>query len=139
MDAKKLIEMRKLAEKSVAEMPDGELKLKAFEVILSHLLAPREPTPTQDAPVSPKVSRKKEAEADVDDETAAGRILVLKDEGFFKSPKSSGQIRDELQAHGWHYPATSLSGELISLVQRRKLRRQKDKVGNKKLWVYTNP
>ncbi len=139
MDANKLIEMRKQAEKAVAEMPDGELKLKAFEVILSHLLASKEPTLTRDAQASPKVVGKKEAEADIDAETAAGRILVLKEEGFFKTPKSSGQIRDELQAHGWHYPATSLSGELISLVQRRKLRRQKDKLGNKKLWVYTNP
>ena len=38
MDAKRLIDLRKAAERAVAEMPDGELKVKAFEVILAHLL-----------------------------------------------------------------------------------------------------
>lgn len=140
MDAKKLIELRKQAEKAVAEMPDGELKLKAFEVILGHLLASGQPKADDAPPSQTRAKKKEEVEADVDAETATGRILVLKDEGFFKTPKSSGQIRDELKAHGWHYPATSLSGELMSLVRPpRKLRRHLDKVGNKKLWLYTNP
>jgi hypothetical protein len=73
------------------------------------------------------------------DETTAGRILVLKDEEFFKSQRSIAEIREELQAHGWHYPATTLSGELIKLVQRRRLRRQKVKEGNKTIWKYSNP
>ena len=141
MDAKKVIELRKQAEKAVAEMPDGELKLKAFEVILGHLLTSEQPKADIAPPSQPKAKKKEDVEADSDSDTAAGRILVLKDEGFFKSPKSSGQIRDELKAHGWHYPATTLSGELISLVRppARKLRRHLDKVGNKKLWLYTNP
>lgn len=139
MDAKKLIKLRKEAEKSVVEMPDGELKVKAFEVILGHLLASGQPK-THDGPTEQKKGkRKEEPEEKIETETAAGRILVLKDEGFFKTPKAIGQVREELQAHGWHYPLTSLSGELISSVQKRRLRRQKDKVGNKKLWVYTNP
>jgi hypothetical protein len=41
MDAKKLIDHRKQAEKAVAGMADGELKVKAFEVILGHLLGGR--------------------------------------------------------------------------------------------------
>ena len=56
-----------------------------------------------------------------------------------KSPKTIGEIRAELQAHGWHYPVTTLSGELIKLVQRRKLRRQRVKVGKKLAWHYSNP
>ena len=43
MDAKKLIELRKQAEKAVEDMQDGEFKLKAFEVILNHLLSPCRP------------------------------------------------------------------------------------------------
>lgn len=139
MDAKKLIELRKQAEKSVAEMPDGELKLKAFEVILSHLLAAGQPKEDREPSSQTKAKKKERAEAEIETETATGRILVLRDEGFFKTPRAMGQVREELQAHGWHYPLTSLSGEMISLVQKRKLRRQKDKVGNKKLWLYTNP
>jgi hypothetical protein len=139
MDAKILIELRKQAEKSVAEMPDGELKLKAFEVILGHLLASEQPKPTHMNPAPQTKAAKQKAEVDIDAETRDGRILVLKEEGYFKTPKSIGLIREELQAHGWHYPVTALSGPLMTLVQKRKLRRQKDKIGNKKLWVYTNP
>lgn len=139
MDAKKIIELRKQAEKSVAEMPDGELKLKAFEVILGHLLAAGQSKPTHTTTIPQTKESKQEVAAEIDADTADGRILVLKDEGYFKTPQSIGRIRQELQAHGWHYPVTTLSGTLMSLVQKRKLRRQKGKEGNRQLWVYTNP
>ena len=139
MDAKKIIELRKQAEKSVKEMPDGELKLKAFEVILGHLLAAGQSKSTHAATTPQTKESKQEAAADIDANTADGRILVLKDEGYFKTPQSIGRIRQELQAHGWHYPVTTLSGPLMSLVQKRKLRRQKGKEGNRQVWVYTNP
>ena len=38
MDVKQLIQLRKEAEKAVAEMPEGDIKIKAFEVILNHLI-----------------------------------------------------------------------------------------------------
>ncbi len=139
MDAKKIIELRKQAEKAVADMQDGEFKLKAFEVILNHLLSPGKPESTSDSPAVPKTGAKRQRSVDKDAESAAGRILVLKDEGFMSSPKSISEIRAELQAHGWHYPVTTLSGELIKLVQKRKLRRQKGKIGKKNIWLYTNP
>jgi hypothetical protein len=137
--AKKLIELRKQAEKSVTDMPEGELKLKAFEVILTHLLS----SGKADVATPPASGAKAKAEAaevaDMEAKSTAGRILVLKNEGFFKSPKSIGQVREELQAHGWHYPVATLSGELMGLVQKRKLRRQRGKLGNKSVWLYTNP
>lgn len=143
MEVKKLIEFRKEAEKAVAEMPDGDLKLKAFEVILNHLISiPAQVpggragrTPQRDTPTGKPARGQGESPA----ESTAGRILVLKDEDFFKAQRSIAEIREELQAHGWHYPATTLSGELIKLVQRRKLRRQKVKDGNKTIWKYSNP
>lgn len=140
MDAKKLIELRKQAEKAVKDMPDGEFKLKAFEVILNHLLAPgkMQAQTSSDAGSSSKHVPAPEPDT-ADAESAQGRILVLKAEGFFKSPRSIGQTRSELQAHGWHYPVTTLSGELMKLVQRRRLRRQRGKEGNRQVWVYTNP
>jgi hypothetical protein len=135
MDAKKLIELRKQAEKAVEDMQDGEFKLKAFEVILNHLLSP-----VKTEPAAGKTrDDKKYEQMDMDSESTGGRIMVLKDEGFMKSPKTISEIRSELQAHGWHYPVTTLSGELIKLVQKRKLRRQRVKVGNKLIWQYSNP
>jgi hypothetical protein len=140
MDAKKLIELRKQAEKAVKDMPDGEFKLKAFEVILNHLLAPGKAQGSSEPQVEiqPKASEKSSLE-NADARSTQGRILVLKDEGFFKKPQSISQVRSELQAHGWHYPVTTLSGQLIKLVQKRKLRRQRGKDGKRQGWVYTNP
>lgn len=139
MDAKKIIELRRQAEKAVEDMRDGEFKLKAFEVILNHLLSPGKAEPILESSEVPKAKPGGHKAADKDLESIAGRILVLKDENFMKTPKTIGEIRAELQAHGWHYPVTTLSGELIRLVQKRKLRRQKIKVGNKLIWQYTNP
>ena len=140
MDAKKLIDLRKQAEKAVAEMADGELKVKAFEVILNHLLGGRPgtqgPPPGDEKPASAKPKGVKEGASA---KSIAGRILVLRDEGFFKTQKTIGEVREELRAHGWHYPLTTLSGRLQGMVQQRKLRRERAKQANKKLWKYSNP
>lgn len=138
MDSKKIIHLRKEAEKAVAEMADGDLKLKAFEVILNHLLSEK-----LEKPATPLARGKKSEitipETEASNDSAAGRILVLKDEGFFKTQKTLGEIREELETHGWHYPTTTLSGVLIELVQKRKLRRVRVKEENKKIWKYSNP
>lgn len=138
MDAKKLVEFRKQAEKAVAEMPDGELKVKAFEVILGHLLASPAIAPARPAEeqARPKAKGREQA-AQV--KTIGGRILVLRDEGFFKNQKAIGQVREELRAHGWHYPLTTLSGTLQSLVRQRELRRERAMQGKKKIYKYSNP
>ena len=140
MNAKKLIDLRKQAEKAVAEMADGELKVKAFEVILDHLLGSRQgaqgPPPRDDAPAPPKPKGAKESASA---KSITGRILVLRDEGFFKTQKTIGEVREELRAHGWHYPLTTLSGRLQAMVQQRKLRRERAKQANKKVWKYSNP
>jgi hypothetical protein len=118
MDAKKLIELRKQAEKAVQDMPDGEFKLKAFEVILNHLLAPGKAQLTSESQAEAPQRKAVVNEAeDSDAQSTQGRILVLKAEGFFKKPQSIGQTRSELAARGWHYPVTTLSGELIQLIQ----------------------
>jgi len=138
MDAKRLIDLRKQAEKAVAEMPDGELKVKAFEVILSHLLGESGVSAT--SPTLGEVrSKPKGGKQETPGSSASGRILVLKDEGFFKSQKAIAEVREELKAHGWHYPLTTLSGRLQALVQQRKLRRERAKQGKKKIWKYSNP
>jgi len=132
-----LTELRKRAEEAVAEMPDGELKTKAFEVILQHLLSTRTVSP-QPQP-SDKKAGKKELMSSEKPGTTKSRMLLLKDEGFFTRPRSLAEVKDELSAHGWIHPQTALSGPLQGLVRERHLRRVKDQAGKKKVWKYVNP
>jgi hypothetical protein len=71
-------------------------------------------------------------------ESCKGRILALKADGFFASQRTISEIRTELATRGWHYPLTTLSGRLQTLVQERHLRREKVKEGRKKVWRYSN-
>ncbi len=50
-------------------------------------------------------------------------ILELKSEGFFKSPKTSEEIRAALAANGHHYAAPSLTWSLQELVRKREFGR----------------
>jgi len=138
MDAKKLVQARKEAEKAIAEMPDGDLKVKAFEVILSHLLTSGSGTAQQPL-VREEEGEAKPAKRGKAARSAAARILVLREEGFFKNQRSMGEISGELAAHGWHYPLTALSGTLQGLTQRREIRRVRAKKGNRKVWLYSKP
>jgi len=138
MDVKKLIELRKEAEKAVAEMPDGDLKLKAFEVFLNHLISVGTAPSFPPSHSHDETSAKSE-DSDFPTQSVAGRLIVLREEGFFKSPKSLAEIREELQTHGWHYPNATIAPILIKLVQKKRLRRQRIKEANKNHWKYSNP
>jgi len=137
MDAKKLIELRRQAEKAVGDMPDGDLKVKAFEVILSHLLPGGEVTAPRAAASAAPAEAKARKEG-LKSKSVSGRILVLEDEGFFRNQKTLPEVQEELRAHGWHYAQSNLSGPLQLLAQRRQLRRQLVKHGNKKVWKYSS-
>ena len=63
---------------------------------------------------------------------AADLIVGLKEEGFFEKPKGLGDIGKALEEKGYLYPVTTLSGVVLSLVQKRVLRRKK--LDGK--WVY---
>ncbi len=141
MEAKKLVELRKQAERAVADMADGEMKVKAFEVVLSHLLAGSEPSraaahPAGEEPQATGGAREEKKAT----KTLGGRVLVLRDEGFFNSLRAMADIREELKAHGWNYPLSKLSGALQTLAQKRELRRQLQTSthGKKKVYKYSN-
>ena len=139
MTLKELVRIRKQAEKAVSGMPEGELKVKAFEVIFNHLLGGKQGTGATTVPEEGEGPRQPPLKTGASSRSASGRILVLRDEGFFSTPRSIGEIRAELGAHGWHYPMTSLSGTLMDLVgDRRELRRQRLKEGKKQVWKYSN-
>lgn len=140
MDAKRLVEVRKQAEDAVQGMADGDMKVKAFEVILAHLLSGgvAAPVPSVVPRKGELGSEKKQGGGRAPKATASGRVLVLRDEGFFKTQRTIGEVREELSAHGWHYPVTSLSGPLQSLVRQQELRRVRVTDGGKKIWKYSN-
>lgn len=133
-----LIKLRRQAERAVADMADGDLKTKAFEVFLSHLLTDAGGTPPPTATLGKSVRATTSSKRGPIGGSTAERILSLKSEGYFRELRTIGQVREELANRGWHYPTTALSGPLQELVQRRELRRQKLSDGNKKAWRYSN-
>jgi hypothetical protein len=146
MDEKKILNARLLAERAVADMADGPLKLKAFEVILnSQLVHPSGgdpvPTPSNDeAPSAASTTRDATSgRKQRVPHSCETRIIFLREENFFQSARSLSEIRDELRLHGWIYPLTSLSGKVQSLVQKRELRRTLVQAGKKKGYRYVAP
>jgi hypothetical protein len=135
-----LLEFRKQAEQAVVDMPEGELKLKAFETILRHLLSTRGESNTQEAVTNKKPRSVPEVGSAKVPTSLTERILSLKSKTFFVNQRSIAEVRQELKKHGWHYPVTSLSGALQSLVQKGALRREMVAGGpGKKVWKYSNP
>ncbi len=142
-EAKSLLEARKKAEEAVADMAAGDLKTKAFELILNRLLSAMDDLPAERQSRrrnQDRTERKPQGkEVGSFSGSAPARILQLKTQNFFDDPRGIGQIREELQTHGWHYNITSLSGTLMKLVRAGELRRQKVKDGAKTIYKYFNP
>jgi hypothetical protein len=147
MDTKAIIEARKKAEAAVEEMPEGELRVEAFKLILNRLLSGGEGSePTRESRQATRrhasAHESKAAENQAEDfvpRSATERILALKAERFFEKERGIGEVREELQTHGWRYDVTALSGTLMGLVQRRELRRSKVVNGKKTTYKYFNP
>lgn len=57
-DVEKIIAARKKAEEAISEMPEGDIKTKAFETILTHLLSNPGALRKADNPVLPPSKRK---------------------------------------------------------------------------------
>lgn len=140
-----LLNTRKQAEAAVSDMKDPDMKAAAFQVILQHLLS-RSEAPRNSSNSDSRPGSRKEAsgsgtmtEDERPPESTAERILLLKNEGFLDPGRGIGEIRDELQAHGWMYALTALSGPLRQLVRRRELRRVQFHEGKKKTFKYFKP
>ncbi len=132
MNAEELISARRKAEGAVADMVEGPLKLKAFEVILGSLLSGAA-TRTIPAPVAQRA----ESSGKKPPTSVASRIALLAEEGFFIEPRSLSEIQAKLAEHGWHYPQPNLSTPLIRLVRQRELRRLPTTNSGKKVWKYS--
>jgi hypothetical protein len=138
-----LLDARKKAEEATEGMSDPELRRTAFGVILKHLLEQSSPKP-QNSNVKAKaqliapINVPRRGDDEPAPRSAAERILALRDNGFFQTGRGIGEIRDELQAHGWMYALTAISGPLMKLVRQRVLRRMMSGDG-KKNFKYFNP
>jgi len=135
---------RKSAESAVADMADKDLKVAAFTTILGRLLAVPDSKPTDTGtkqPAEAKGARGPFSKSETHQEnTLTGRILSVRDDGFFSSQRSLTEVRDELAKHGWHYPVTTLSGAMQSLV-RKELRRERvaaSETEGRRVWKYSN-
>ena len=135
METTKIIEARRKAEDSVKDMEEGHLKVKAFEVIFSKLLDPS----TSKVLAARHTSASAREGRNHSPASIAGRILMLREEGFFEQQRTISDIKEELRVRGWHIPVTTLSGRLQGLVQQKKLRREKISFNSKKVWKYSNP
>jgi hypothetical protein len=132
LTSEKMREIRKKALAAVADMPDGELKTKAFEIFLQKLLDHETSSVTEHIMKRPKENEKHERKK-IKAITVKSRILLLKDENFFTIPRTLKDVREELKAHGWIHSSHVLSKPLLGLVRERHLRRIKEKV-----WKYVN-
>lgn len=138
MSESELSRVRLAAEAAVADMDDGDLKVKAFEVILRHLLATA--TPGEHAESCMVDGQKQKSRLVRQPErSVVARVLALKEMGFFQEQRTIGDIQAELARHGWHYAQNNLSGKLQSLTRRRFLRRVLGKDGNRTVWKYSVP
>ena len=135
MNLDHLISARQLAEQAVNDVQDRDLKLRAFEVILSALLHASPITQTTNSGDIAGTKR----EGQVSNNSLASRILQLVGDGFFFEQRSLPEIQTKLAEYGWHYPQTNLSTPLMRMVQQRKLRRTQIAEGTKRLWKYSNP
>ena len=66
--------------------------------------------------------------------SCAARIEGIKEDGFFKEPKSAGDVKATLKERGSTYPSNRVAAALTNLTKAGKLRRF-DEIG----WKYQNP
>jgi hypothetical protein len=66
----------------------------------------------------------------------SGRILELRNGGFFSEARSLREIQNALKEKGHIYPVTSISPTVLGLVRKSDLRRMKSKTGK---WTYVRP
>ena len=84
-------------------------------------------TPTDQAGGEKKVQKRTTGETRIVKE----RLGVLKDEGFFKTPKGLGEIRKEMQTRGWYHDSWNIQPVLLRQGPELGVKRIKDQ-GNYK-------
>lgn len=118
------------AEKQISGIKNEKLREIAFSQLISHLLSDSTPT-KEEFEEKPKQSKHRKTKRQstrtpkAKQEGPKAWIQELADEGFFKKPKSSAEIREELETRSHHLSATDLTFPLHSLCLEKVLRRKK--------------
>lgn len=138
-----LIDIRKKAEAVVADMPDGPVKVAAFELAFTRLAETDEKTTSARKPrrgfrrggMGPSGDKGKKARKKGGPKAHIGELIA---EGFFEKGQTVGDVVHGLLVNGHKYPRADVSATLRRLTQEKKLRRKKDArgPGNKKVWAY---
>lgn len=85
-------------------------------------------------PPAPDAAKKPRRKTRAGGPSCASRILEIKDEGFFKEPKSPREVREKLKERGTTYASNQIAASLVDMTKGRKLRRF-----NENGWKYQNP
>lgn len=138
MEHKTIVEARKRAEKAIADMPDGDVKLKAFEVILAKLL--EAPEGVARTTVVRKVGASTRSSGAAQEASGLqGRIMELASDGFFSKPKGAADIKLALGTKGHHHKNEDIAVALLRLVRRKTLRRIPDTKKGRSRYLYCLP
>ncbi|MDD5302741.1 MAG: hypothetical protein PHS14_06480 [Elusimicrobia bacterium] len=121
--------LRSTAEEAVHDMKDGDMKVKAFEVVLKHLLESGAPS----APSSTKKAINKAAKTTRKQDGPTARIADLIETGIFDKPCALGIVHAALRDLGHLYPLSTVSVTLLRLARDKKLRRVRE--GGKYLYA----
>jgi hypothetical protein len=70
-------------------MPDGDLKVKAFEVILEHMMQQEPESKAKPAHHGKTSAASEKTKEQANSKSSVGRILLLREEGFFKDQSQS--------------------------------------------------
>jgi hypothetical protein len=127
------------AEKAVSGIKNEKLREIAFEKLVSHLLTGKQSRSSgkdeDDEEEEEKTRRtRKKSKAKSPSSTSLkpkssgpkAWLIELVDEDFFKTPKSSSDIREELETRSHHLSPTDLTNPLQTLCHEKKLRRKKN-------------
>ena len=131
----------KRAEEATANIKDGELRKLAFGKVLDHLLTgPHEAGLRREPKGRARVQGSGPRKAlGAKKKGPMGWIEELAAEGFFKKPKDSNEILENLAERGHHLELPDITVQLQQLCLRKVLRRKKvpGKEGKRKVWAYS--
>ncbi|MEK6753668.1 MAG: hypothetical protein AABZ00_15540 [Chloroflexota bacterium] len=132
-----------IAQEAVSKITDDSLKTVAFQTILQKLLNTSEAigTELEQIPEVPKPIKEKEVATPKAKQPKGpkGRIDELITEGFFSQKRTIGDVKKEMEAHGWFHRVEELNPSLLRLMQDKRLRRIKEpeNEGGKLIWRYS--
>jgi len=130
-----LVRVLKRSEEVVSVIREDSMRAVAFAEVLRLLLSK-----DLGGTVAPRISEKRVTSHQPRSAAgAAGRILALRDGGFFSAPKTIAETQNELRRLGYPYEMEKLSTPLVRLVRRRQLRRLERREGGKTVYEYCNP